>query len=126
MSNQPEVRCIKCNHQIYINPMKGCFFCDICRIRGPVVEKDEAVEILGGFTEQQIREICREEISKASTKPTDLKGSAKKDPPDPHGWREKAKRLNIPITQKTGGARKRVNVEADIAAKEKSSQEGNN
>lgn len=57
------MKCEKCKNEIKINALKECYWCPICRIRGPKVTKEVAFEQNGGLTEQQVRQICREEIA---------------------------------------------------------------
>ena len=57
-----KVLCRKCEKEIKINALKGCYWCPDCRLRGDAVTKDVAFEQNGGLTEQQVRQICREEI----------------------------------------------------------------
>jgi len=81
--------------------------------------------------EERIREIVRDELENWHIRKPPITGDeiAEILPPSSvvpkeQTWRQKAKELNIPIQKETGGMRKKVDVLADIEAKQnESSQE---
>jgi hypothetical protein len=63
-----------------------------------------------------IREICLELIQEFYVPKTEPVVDEQPEAVE-KSWREQAKELGVPLSQETGGARKKVDVLADIAAK---------
>lgn len=116
------MKCRKCEKEIKINSVKECFWCPDCRLRGPAVSKDAAVEADGGITVTMIKEIVRAEIESYMSPKVKLEGLTeevaenlvKEEPVKT--WKEQARELEIPTYDKENNRpRLKADVLTDIA-----------
>lgn len=115
------MKCRKCEKEIKINPVKKCFWCPDCRLRGPAVSEDAAVEADGGITVTMIKEIVRAEIESYMSPKVKLEGLTEEVAEnlvkeEPKTWKEQARELDIPTYDKENNRpRLKADVLADIA-----------
>jgi hypothetical protein len=91
------------------------------------VEKEPNKKVDAPWTEERIRDIIKDELENwhKTTIVTKESGDLKLTDVaigDDVNWRQRAKDLGIKLSQESGGARKKVDVLADIAEKTKSPQ----
>lgn len=143
--NAPICKTVTCKRELtYLEDTK-CWRCLVCKPlpKGTEVLEEVKKEYIDRTVnentlearlvefEEKVREIVRDElenwhIQKPSVTATEIQGLTQdvviKDEVglEPHieTWRQTAKRLNIPLAKETGGARKKVDVLADIEAKQ--------
>jgi hypothetical protein len=117
------MNCRKCEKEIEIHPIKKCYWCPECRLRGPAVDEDTVVESQGGITMNMVREEIRKQIAEAMGEKTKLDGLTE-DKIKELSWREEAKSLGIEVYDKVNSRpRLKVDVLAEIASKKLSPQE---
>lgn len=117
----PRTHCNHCRAELTKDEKRGCMICRVCHPAGddkPLVPQIKPKLLDVKFTEEQIREIVRDElenwhiqkppVTKAEAKETD-EALRKID------WRAQAKELGIPLFQ-----RKKADVLAEIAKKKAS------
>lgn len=119
------MKCRKCEQEIKIHGIKGCYWCPDCRLRGPAVNEDEVVESQGGITMSMVRAEIRTQIAAALAPKvplTGLTGDAEQELVEKGAqvekertWREDAKALGIPVyDHENSRPRLKVDVLADI------------
>jgi hypothetical protein len=104
----------------------GCTRCLSCHpitkpTSAPPKKENPRVDV--PWTEERIRSIVQDELEnwhKTTTVHTEKKDLVLTDVaiPADMDWRAKAKKLGIPLAKETGGARKKVDVLADIKSAE--------
>ena len=123
VTNAPICKTVNCKKELtYLEDAK-CWRCLVCN---PLPKAKPAVESKTKYldvkvTEERVREIFTEQEERIREIVRDeLENWYIQRPPVtreevPETWRQQAKRLGIPVSQQTGGVRKKVDVLADIA-----------
>ncbi len=157
------MKCRRCDTKLVEDPKRGCSVCLKCYPNAlkaqpiPLPKKQENKRVGMAMTDEMVREIVRDELSKTGRKMETRTASEVVEDDDfgemtatevaearkgnteikeltateviaemdiTDNYRAHAKALGIPLNQPTGGARKKIDVLADIAEKTKSPDEG--
>ena len=118
--------CKRCKKELVKDEKRGCMFCPSChplQKEQPKEEEKERHYVDIKMTEARVRVIVRDELENWHIqKPSVTRDEIKEVVAPPTDWRQQAKDLGIILTKPTGGARKKIDVLAEIQAKTTTSQ----